>query len=235
MKTLMQRINQVMKEVDSVTKGKTIRAGSSSYDVVEHDDVTAALHTPFANHGIVAIHTVEQADVEQIKSIKRGSGSTTYEAQEYMAKVWIMTTFFNADDKTDSISVKSFAYAFDPGDKAIGKAYSMAVKYTYLKALMLESKDKEEDRPEPITRPTFNLNGNSQNNTHQGPKTSPAPNMNQSRQISMDNASSQGQSMANVTPASEKQLYVLNKNGIKYREGITAKEAFDLISELKKS
>ena len=41
---------------------------------------------------------------------------------------------------------KSFAYAFDSGDKAVGKAESMAVKYVFLKNFVLESTDNEESR-----------------------------------------------------------------------------------------
>jgi hypothetical protein len=45
----------------------------------------------------------------------------------------------------------------DSSDKAMGKAYSMALKYCYLKTFMLESLDEEESREcESTYKPSYN-------------------------------------------------------------------------------
>lgn len=154
MKNLYQRINDIQKEITSVFKGARVQVTqNSSYRAVSHDDVSALLHLPMANAGIVTIIDMVDCKVEQLITSKTYNGQKE-EKISYQATVVMAVTFVNSDDPQDRFTVKSTAYAFDSGDKAVGKAESMAVKYVYLKNFNLESTDEEESRDyEAPTRP----------------------------------------------------------------------------------
>lgn len=142
-KNLYQKMSDIMKEVDTVFKGATISMGSGrSYSAVNHDDVARLLHKPLAEAGIITKVSVEKVELTAgTKKNKYGD-----ENSEYRADVWVDVTFINADNPHEREVCKSFAYAFDSGDKAVGKAESMAVKYVFLKNFVLESTDNEESR-----------------------------------------------------------------------------------------
>lgn len=132
-----------MKDVETVFKGANISMGNGrSYSAVNHDDVARLLHKPLADEGIITKVSVENVEISsREKTNKYGDVSL-----EYRADVWVEVTFINADNPAEREVCKSFAYAFDSGDKAVGKAESMAVKYVFLKNFVLESTDNEESR-----------------------------------------------------------------------------------------
>lgn len=142
-KNLYQKMTSIMKEVETVFKGANISMGNGrSYSAVNHDDVARLLHKPLADQGIITKVSVENVQISsREKTNKYGDVSL-----EYRADVWVEVTFINADNPEEREVCKSFAYAFDSGDKAVGKAESMAVKYVFLKNFVLESTDNEESR-----------------------------------------------------------------------------------------
>jgi hypothetical protein len=143
---LYQKINAIYKKVKSVNKGSTVRINDrSSYTAVSHDDVTSLLHDPLADMGIIAFPNMESAEMESFETEKEYQGKVTVSIS-YRVKIWASVTFINCDAPEEKLVTKCFSYALDSGDKATGKAYSMAVKYCYLKAFMLESMDEEESR-----------------------------------------------------------------------------------------
>ena len=137
----------IMKEVETVFKGANISMGNGrSYSAVNHDDVARLLHKPLADHGVITKVSVEKVELtSRDKTNKYGDVSP-----EYRADVWVEVTLINADNPEEREVCKSFAYAFDSGDKAVGKAESMAVKYMFLKNFVLESTDNEESRDHEI-------------------------------------------------------------------------------------
>ncbi len=142
-KNLYQKMSEIMKEVETVFKGANISMGNGrSYSAVNHDDVARLLHKPLAEHGIITKVSVEKVELSSRDKTNK-YGDT---APEYRADVWVEVTFINADKPDEREVCKSFAYAFDSGDKAVGKAESMAVKYVFLKNFVLESTDNEESR-----------------------------------------------------------------------------------------
>lgn len=143
---LCQRLLKVYNEVQSIEKTGEIEAGQGrSYTVVTYDTVVAALHLPLAKHGIVVWPTQKSCTTSSFEK------KTVYNGQEkstlwYRADVTVETAFINADDPTDRLVTESTAFALDTGDKAIGKAYTLALKAVYLKVFLLESQDQEEAR-----------------------------------------------------------------------------------------
>ena len=147
-KNLYQRINQVMNEVEGVEKSLTIEVSATrKYSAVSHDDVTRMLHKPIAKAGIVMQTSVFSSNMEVFEKEKLQNGVKTI-TREYMASVTVEVTAINMDKPEERLSVSMPAVAFDSGDKAYGKAVSMATKTALLKLFMLESFDDEEKRPE---------------------------------------------------------------------------------------
>jgi len=143
---LFQRINLVMKSVNSVHKGSTVEMGGGrSYTAVNHDDVTSLLHGPITAAGIVAMPDMADFTLETLETKSEYQGKVTSKVS-YLAKIQASVTFINIDRPEDKITTKCYSYAMDSSDKAMGKAYSMALKYCYLKTFMLESLDEEESR-----------------------------------------------------------------------------------------
>jgi len=146
MKNLYQKINEVMLKVTTVIKDAEIQMSSNrSYLGVSHDAVTSALHLPMAQAGIVLKVEEASCKVDVVESVKAWNGQET-KTKTYHASVSMYLTLINADDPKERETSTFSAIAFDSGDKAIGKATSMAVKTGLLKLFMLESLDQEESR-----------------------------------------------------------------------------------------
>lgn len=144
---LNQRINQVYRKVKSVVKDDEVSISkTSSYSAVSHDAVTKALHDAITESGVAIWPSIEEAKVSTFTTKSTYDGQTT-EKNNFRADVRISVDFVNIDDPNDFKTVKGFAYALDSGDKAVGKALSMAAKNLYLKVFFLESLDEEEARP----------------------------------------------------------------------------------------
>jgi hypothetical protein len=180
---LYQKIVKVMEKVSYIEKGANVStgAGSAGYKAIQHDDVTALLHPRCADLGIVVIPSITSATVSEIKKITEYNGKQDTKIS-YRADVWVDVMFINADDPKEQIVTKTFSYAMDSSDKATGKAYSMAVKYAYLKTFMLQSGDDEESR---------DYENRSNNNSNQNRNSGQNQNRNNSRNISGNNGGNQ--------------------------------------------
>jgi hypothetical protein len=222
MKNLYQKINDIQKTVKSVHKGGTVKINErASYSAVLHDDVTALLHDPIANAGIVAMPRMETCEVEIIRTSKSYNGQIT-ESNSYMVKIWASVTFINSENPSEQYQTQCFAYAIDSGDKAAGKAYSMAIKYCYLKTFMLESCDDEESRD-------YENTWKNEPAIKQWDAVPTSKKLDQSKpSFQMDSVKSQ----STVSfPASDAQKGALTKMGIYFSNDITKSEASALIEK----
>jgi len=133
-----QRINEVRKAVDSITKDKKVEG----YMAVTHDNVTALTREHFVTHGIVIVpKLLSERTVPTGTFTSRETPFIRYEATYQFDVV-------NADDPKDMFSAVIGAHAIDHGDKAPGKVLSYAKKALVLKLLELESVSEEEGRQE---------------------------------------------------------------------------------------
>jgi hypothetical protein len=225
MKNLYQKINDIQKTVKSVHKGGTVKINErASYSAVLHDDVTALLHDPIANAGIVAMPRMETCELEIIRTSKSYNGQIT-ESNSYMVKIWASVTFINSENPSEQYQTQCFAYAIDSGDKAAGKAYSMAIKYCYLKTFMLESCDDEESRD-------YENTWKNEPAIKQWDAVPTSKKLDQSKpSFQMDSVKSQ----STVSfPASDAQKNALTKMGIYFSQDITKSEASKLIESANK-
>jgi hypothetical protein len=100
---------------------------------------------PLVNNGIFVELGVISSKLSPLETISEYQGKQQIKTS-YLAEVTVRATFVNVDKPEERFSVDSYAYALDSSDKAVGKAMSMATKYIYLKNLLLESTDEEEQR-----------------------------------------------------------------------------------------
>lgn len=239
---LFQRINIVQKAVKSVFKGAKVSMGSSgSYNAVSHDDVTALLHDPIANAGIVAFPNMESAEVDLVETVKNYGGKDTI-STSYRVKVWASVEFINSDNPQESKVTKCFAYALDNSDKATGKAYSMAIKYCYLKTFMLESLDEEESRDyehrnrrQQSSGGAGNFGGNANNSQNNQNRTSQQQTSGQ-HQGQAHQGGSQAAGGGQDSPASAAQVNVVKKFYPEMNlDGLTRAKASELITNYNKN
>lgn len=137
MKSIYQRILDVMKEVNYIQKGDKVAViGPQKYRFVSHDKVTSVIHPQLVKHGIVCIPTVIES---------KQDGNRT--------QVILKVEFVNVDKPDDRISILSAGYGIDSGDKGPGKAVSYAFKYAILKLFVLETGDDPDEDQESIHTP----------------------------------------------------------------------------------
>jgi hypothetical protein len=139
-----QKVNKVMSEISYLKKTGSIGYGNNAYTAILHDHVTQALQPLCVKYGLILIPEMAHTTINRYPVVNRkGETSERYETQT-TAKI----TVVNMDDGSDRFITQAMAHSFDTQDKSTGKAYSMAVKYCYLKLFMLASGDDEENRVE---------------------------------------------------------------------------------------
>lgn len=142
---IYQRLHAVMKAIDYVQKED--KKVNNQYTFVSHDAVTAKCRKEFVEHGILSIPSVtnHEAVVGTTKKKVYIAGKESYIDEEITKTILTVNVdFVNIDNPHEKISTVSMGYGLDNQDKGVGKAYSYAVKYAYLKVLGLETGDDPE-------------------------------------------------------------------------------------------
>jgi hypothetical protein len=145
-----QRLHAVMKEIDYVQKED--KKVNNQYTFVSHDAVTAKCRKSFVAWGLITVpsvveHVSEWCTRKQKAWLTGSDGKkseTMVDAPILRTTLKVNVVFFNIDDPSQSITTTAIGYGLDDQDKGVGKAYSYAVKYAYLKALGLETGDDPE-------------------------------------------------------------------------------------------
>lgn len=147
-KNVLQRINDVMKELKFINKTQRV-TGGGSYMAVTHDEVAKKVHPAMARHGLVAIPYLVNDKLEP-SGMVTSNGNTIF-----LYQCVYDVNFYAIDDMEHFVTARVSAHANDMSDKAAGKAASYAMKYAYLKVFVLETGEEEEERVEgnvaPIT------------------------------------------------------------------------------------
>jgi hypothetical protein len=139
---VFQRLSAAMQMLAYLKKDTKVKGfGSESYTAISHDHVTAECRAVMLKCGLIAFPQNYRVEAQPDQKTKSGSTVT-------VLRLFADIRFQNIDDPSDFVVVPTVADGKDAGDKAPGKAISMAVKYGLLKALMLETGDREEERIE---------------------------------------------------------------------------------------
>lgn len=139
---ILQRINNVRKDVAFIKKDKKVSGGGGNYSTVTHDNVTAHLHDSLVKNGIIIVPDLIQSEVVDSKTTTSGGTPIIRFEATYLV------AFHNMDEPNDFVAIQVASHALDYGDKAPGKALSYAVKYAMLKVFSLETGEDDEGRLE---------------------------------------------------------------------------------------
>lgn len=126
---IFQKINEVMKAIEYLTKDDKVEFGNTKYKAISEEKVTTAVRKELVKQGIVIIPIMQESTVTELirtdKSVnQRSDVHTRYRIQ-------------NIDDVNDFIEVESNGSGVDTQDKAVGKAMTYAYKYMLLRTFAI--------------------------------------------------------------------------------------------------
>lgn len=126
---IFQKINEVMKAIEYLTKDDKVEFGNTKYKAISEEKVTTAVRKELVKQGIVIIPIMQESTVTELirtdKSVnQRADVHTRYRMQ-------------NIDDVNDFIEVESNGSGVDTQDKAVGKAMTYAYKYMLLRTFAI--------------------------------------------------------------------------------------------------
>ena len=129
MANIYQKINEVMKNIEYLTKDDKVEFGTTKYKAISEEKVTTAVREQLVKQGIVIV-TVEQEseNKELIRTDKSVNMLTT---------VHVRYRIQNIDDVNDFVEVESNGTGVDTQDKGVGKAMTYAYKYMLLRTFAI--------------------------------------------------------------------------------------------------
>ena len=125
MANIYQKINEVMKNIEYLTKDDKVEFGTTKYKAISEEKVTTAVRDQLVKQGIVII-PVEQESTN--KELIR-----TEKSVNMLTSVHVKYRIQNIDDVNDFIEVESNGTGVDTQDKGVGKAMTYAYKYMLLR------------------------------------------------------------------------------------------------------
>lgn len=129
MANIYQKINEVMKNIEYLTKDDKVEFGTTKYKAISEEKVTTAVRDQLVKQGIVII-PVEQESTN--KELIR-----TEKSVNMLTSVHVKYRIQNIDDVNDFIEVESNGTGVDTQDKGVGKAMTYAYKYMLLRTFAI--------------------------------------------------------------------------------------------------
>lgn len=137
-----QRIAEVMKEVEYLTKDDYVETGKGrGYKAVTEEKVTTAVRQAMIKHGIVIIPIgIDRTTTNETVVDKYGNQKTNH-----LVETENQYRIQNVDDPGDYVIAVSAGSGVDTQDKAVGKALTYSYKYLLLRTFAVptgEDSDK---------------------------------------------------------------------------------------------
>ena len=129
MANIYQKINEVMKNIEYLTKDDKVEFGTTKYKAISEEKVTTAVREQLVKQGIVIV-TVEQES--ENKELIR-----TEKSVNMLTSVHVRYRRQNIDDVNDFVEVESNGTGVDTQDKGVGKAMTYAYKYMLLRTFAI--------------------------------------------------------------------------------------------------
>jgi len=121
----------VCADIDSITKSRRVQEGPARFAFRGVDDVMNALHGPMAKHSLICVPQVQDRIPESRQTRNGGMMNVVHLQVRFM--------FFGIDGS--SFYAEAWGEGQDSGDKATGKAHSMAYKSALLQAFHVPTED----------------------------------------------------------------------------------------------
>jgi hypothetical protein len=122
---LNEKLLEIQKRIDVFVKNNVVGTGSSAYKAVGSEQVLETIRPLMNEFGLLLEMSVESASYSQDKT---SSGTTRYFTEIHMIFTWIDV------ESGEQRPVKWYGQGTDlAGEKGVGKAYTYAEKYFYMK------------------------------------------------------------------------------------------------------
>ena len=126
---IFQKINEVMKNIEYLTKDDQVAFGTTKYKAISEEKVTTAVREQLVKQGIVIIPIEQQSENKELIRTEKSVNMLTTVHVKYRIQ--------NIDDVNDFIEVESNGTGVDTQDKGVGKAMTYAYKYMLLRTFAI--------------------------------------------------------------------------------------------------
>lgn len=129
MANIYQKINEVMKNIEYLTKDDKVEFGTTKYKAISEEKVTTAVREQLVKQGIVIIPVKQESENKEL--------IRTEKSVNMLTSVHVKYRIQNIDDVNDYIEVESNGTGVDTQDKGVGKAMTYAYKYMLLRTFAI--------------------------------------------------------------------------------------------------
>lgn len=136
---IFQKLNSIQESIRGYIK-KDTGIGYGAARGVTHDAVTAHIRAAMISRGVLAIPYITNHTVETVEDSKGRLACR--------CTVLVQVTYYDCENQNSYVTAVAAGVGDDFGDKAMGKAYSYAVKNAHLKVFMIETGEDDESRVE---------------------------------------------------------------------------------------
>ena len=126
---IFQKINEVMKNIEYLTKDDKVEFGATKYKAISEEKVTTAVRDQLVKQGIVILPISQDAENKELIRTEKSVNMLTSVHTKYRIQ--------NIDDVNDYIEVESNGSGVDTQDKGVGKAMTYAYKYMLLRTFAI--------------------------------------------------------------------------------------------------
>ena len=126
---IYQKINEVMKNVEYLSKDDKVEFGNTKYKAISEEKVTTAVREQLVKQGIAIVPT--NVAIENKELIR------TDKSVNMLSTVHVKYKIQNIEDVTDYIEAESVGTGVDTQDKGSGKAMTYAYKYLLLRTFAI--------------------------------------------------------------------------------------------------
>ena len=129
MANIYQKINEVMKNIEYLTKDDKVEFGTTKYKAISEEKVTTAVREQLVKQGIVIIPIKQESENKEL--------IRTDKSVNMLTSVHVRYRIQNIDDVNDFVEVESNGTGVDTQDKGVGKAMTYAYKYMLLRTFAI--------------------------------------------------------------------------------------------------
>lgn len=129
MTNIFQKINEVMKNIEYLTKDDKVEFGTTKYKAISEEKVTTAVREQLVKQGIVIIPIQQESENKELTRTEKSVNMLTSVHTRYRIQ--------NIDNVNDFIEVESNGTGVDTQDKGVGKAMTYAYKYMLLRTFAI--------------------------------------------------------------------------------------------------
>ena len=129
---LYQRISEVMRDIEYLTKDDNINTGRLSYKAITEEKVTRAVRISLIKNGLVIL-PIEQNTDEIFTEYEKEAYGKIEKKQRLLTRIDVKYKIINIDNPTEFEILASSGSGVDSQDKGVGKAMTYSYKYMLLR------------------------------------------------------------------------------------------------------